>query len=124
MRPLQPVKVSVLQGSGGASACSRECGIGVAHLLWSPDEITLRVFAVKCRELGELLLRLDAFGDDVAAERARHAGDRAHNGMATLIVKLTHEALIDFQRVECEPVQMAEVGIARAEIVERNTYVC
>ena len=66
-----------------------------------------------------LVLRLDALGDRVDAERPRQADDRRDDGArAGVGIDAADEGAVDLQLLEREVDEVAEVGIAGAEIVD------
>ncbi|MNY43724.1 hypothetical protein D3C86_1787030 [compost metagenome] len=70
-------------------------------------------------EKRQLLLGLDAFGDDIQIEAPAQADDRAdQGGIVGVIAQATNERLIDFQHIDGEPAQIAQAGISGAEVID------
>ena len=68
-----------------------------------------------------LRLRLDPFGDHLEPEIVRHGDQRAHDGGVLGVVgDVAHEAAVDLDAREREAREIAQRGIAGAEIVERE----
>src|SRR5438552_13603327 len=63
--------------------------------------------------------RLDAFGGDLELQAARNRDNRTRNGRVPRIaVDVAHERLVDLEPVELEALEVAEIGIAGAEVVD------
>src|SRR2546429_73539 len=63
------------------------------------EEIALRVLAAQASQIGDLLERLDAFGDDGQAQGSRHLDDGAHDGgVAILVLDARNERAVDLER--------------------------
>src|SRR5438105_1458553 len=90
------------------------------HALRLADQPALCVMRPQFAQLRELLRRLHPFGDDVAMQGTGHADDGTDDGEAARIIELAYETLVDLDRVERQFVQVAQVRITCAEIVERN----
>ena len=85
------------------------------------EVVSLPVTAPQPAQQGGLLRVLDPLGDDAQAERRREAEDRPHDAqVATLGLKTGHEAAVDLEAVDGERLEMAERGVAGAEIVEAD----
>src|SRR5438105_1961670 len=67
-----------------------------------------------------LLRGLDALGDDVDAQAAPEVDDRADD-LAAFSLRALHERRIDLQLVDREAMQIAERGVAGAEVVDSKT---
>jgi len=81
---------------------------------------------VRAAELPEqlvLLRSLDAFGDGLEVEHSRQFDDRGDElAVAVGAVGGVDEALVDLELIGRQPADVAERGIAAAEIVERDPY--
>ncbi len=67
--------------------------------------------------------RLDALSRDLQPETMPHRRDRAHDGRVVRVVRqVAHERLIDLQAVQREALQVAEAGVAGAQIIDRQAY--
>ena len=66
-----------------------------------------------------LFRRLDTFADDPQLEQVRQFDDLGDDGVAGLVVtKVRNKALVDFDVVDWELLEVGERGIASAEIVK------
>ncbi len=66
-----------------------------------------------------MILRLDAFRDDVQIELVRHADDRFDEGSVFLVTfDVLREVLVDLERIDREQLQVTEGGIPRPEIID------
>jgi hypothetical protein len=85
------------------------------------EQKTLHHVAFELPQTGKLLDGFDAFGDDLHVEPAAEVSDRAdHLGAGVFAVETGHEALVNLDDVEREVEQIAERGVARAEVVEAD----
>ena len=86
-------------------------------------QIALHRVAAFLGEEGELLLGLDALGDDrhfeAVAEADHGADDR---GRLRIAAEIDDEGAVDLDLVERERLQIAQRGIAAAEIVHRDAH--
>ncbi len=85
-------------------------------------DIALNMAGAVLLDQVELVLGFDPLGHGLHAQRLGEADDRAHD-RAVVVARFgraTHEALVDFDLVERCGAQIAERGIAGAEIVERQ----
>ena len=88
---------------------------------WTRKEIALGELAPERPDLPELLLRLDAFGDDRHADLARQLANGDRNLRLSLaIAHASHEALVDLDGVERQLVQVLERRVPGPEIVDMN----
>ena len=87
------------------------------------DEVTLHGVASLFSEETELLLGFHAFGDDRHFKTVTEANDRAHDRRRLRIASKIHDkGAVDLDLVERERLQIAQRGVAAAEIVHRNSY--
>ena len=85
------------------------------------EEESLRVSAAKVGEARELSLGFDAFGDDVEVECVDHADHGADKGVGgEVTAEGFDEAAVDLECAEWEVLEVAERGVARAEVVDRE----
>src|SRR5256885_298105 len=88
----------------------------------SSIRISSAASSVRGEEL-QLLLRLDAFGDDLEPELAAHRDDgRADRGVIRVPPEIRHERAVDLERLDREMLEVRERGVAGAEIVDRDVY--
>ena len=88
------------------------------------DEVALHLRAAfRAHPIG-LLLGLDAFGGRRHAQADAEPGDGAHDGEGVHIGRrqIADEAAIDLDLVEGKLAQIAQRGIAGAEIVQRDAH--
>src|SRR5689334_3214952 len=91
-------------------------GLGLAH------QPALRVTAAEPVQDLTLLALLDAFGNEAAIERAGHRHDDADQRDPARPVERFDETLVELDLVAIESQQRAELGIARAEVVECDMH--
>src|ERR1700761_6669072 len=87
------------------------------------DQIALHRVAALVGQEGKLLQRLDTFGHQRHAEAMAeidHGGD--DRGRLWVAAEIDDESAVDLDLVERERLQVAERGIAGAEIVHRDTH--
>ena len=65
---------------------------------------------------------LHAFGDDDQAEIVGEADDVGADGLGAPVAELADQAPVDLDRAQMQAVEVAEAGIAGAEIVERDGH--
>src|SRR4051794_14972820 len=83
----------------------------------------LAVFRAQLAEARELLLRLDALGDDFHTERLRHAQHGAHDRAVALVLpQPAHERAVDLDDVEREALEISERRVAGPEVVQRQAH--
>ena len=79
----------------------------------------LRGVASEAAQLGELLARLDSFGDRPKTERVGQGDDGRDDGrVARVTAQPVDEGLVDLQHVDGEAAEVAERRVAGAEIVD------
>src|SRR6267154_1557020 len=87
------------------------------------DEITLHRVAALLGEEAELLLGLDALGDDRHFQAVAEVDDGANDRRRLRAAAEVHdEGAVDLDLVERERLQIAQRGIAAAEIVHRDAH--
>lgn len=87
-------------------------------------EISLREVTTGCHEVSFLAFGFHPFGDAVHPEGIGDADDGGHNGrIVGFAVDMVDEGLIDFDRMNGEPLQIAEAGVTGAEIIDGNRRV-
>ena len=85
------------------------------------DEVTLHGVASLFSEETELFLGFHAFGDDRHFKTVTEANDRAHDRRRLRIASKIHDkGAVDLDLVERERLQIAQRGVAAAEIVHRE----
>ena len=94
---------------------------GFHRRYWPRHQVALYLVASFLAQAIELFLRLDPLGHHRGAEHCGHLQDRSQHVPGALFAKL-NEAAVDLDRVERKARQIAERGIAGAEIVQRNAY--
>ena len=71
----------------------------------------------------QLLVRFDAFSNHALLEAFPHVNDGSHDGsVLEIATDLVHEGLVNFQDINGKPLQIAEAGIAGAEVIHRKVY--
>ncbi len=66
---------------------------------------------------------LDALGDGLQVQRARHLDDGLHDGAVVGVgVDVAHEGLVDLERVQREALEVAQRRVAGAEVVQRQPH--
>ena len=86
-----------------------------------PDQRALQVVAAPVRQHRGGCLVLHPFGDGLQAEPLREIDQRAHEGAVVLGAhQVLHEGAVDLEDVDAELAQVAERGVAGAEIVDRD----
>ena len=68
------------------------------------------------------LQRFHALRDDPQLEAPGHADHRGHNGRIVAAADLTDEQLIDLEGIDWKLEQIAQAGVARAEVIDRHLY--
>jgi hypothetical protein len=98
-------------------ACERSFGFGRGRRLG--EQVALHFIAGMVAEKGELVFRLHTLGGDRFAEAAAECDDRFDDGVSVGFgTDVTHERLVDFDAVKREVLEVAEAGIASAEVVD------
>src|SRR3954451_8905923 len=106
---------------GETAAMQREQLQHLVGRLCGAEQIALHLRAPERAQQALLLLGLDAFGGGGHAARGRQIDDGLHDaGGAVGAGDVADEATVDLDLVEREAVQIAQRGIAGAEIVERD----
>src|SRR4051794_377997 len=97
-------------------------GLELARRLWPAEVIPLQEVALERDQALELALRLDALGHRPHAERAGHADDRRDDRRVALSVlaEVVDEGAVDLDHLDRVLAQVAERGVARAEVVEHE----
>src|SRR4051794_25484086 len=88
--------------------------------LWPGDLIALGEVAAEAPQRGQLLRRLDAFGDGGHPEDGSQVDDGLDDGLGRGILDRRGEAAVELEHVEREVLQPGERGVAGAEVVERQ----
>ena len=93
--------------------------------LGAPKQVALQLVAVVVSQEVELLLGLDPLRHDRKAKAVRHRDDGVRQlGVVAVAGDFGHKAAIDLDAAKGEASQVAERGLARAKVVERegNTH--
>jgi hypothetical protein len=86
------------------------------------DQRTLQVVAIPLRQQGRRLLVLHPFSHGFQPEPARQVDQRVHKGaIIARFDDVTHEGAVNLDDVHAELAQIAERGMAGAEIVDGDT---
>ena len=105
----------------GAAACYHGFDLAGWHGLAEIE--ALHLFA-SCEGNGvQLIKRLDAFGDRAHLHLLRKSRNRMDDGDAVLalrVVEVGNERAVDLDLIEREAAQIAERGVSRTEIIERE----
>ncbi|GCC44573.1 hypothetical protein chiPu_0028521, partial [Chiloscyllium punctatum] len=87
------------------------------------DQIALHRVAAFLGKEGELGLGLDAFGDDRHFKAVAEIDHRAHDrGRLRIAAEIDDEGAVDLDLVERKRLQIAQRGIAAAEIIHRDAH--
>src|ERR1044072_5715046 len=90
---------------------------------WLGEEESLSVFAFQQAKQGDLIFGLDSFGDDVHIQIARQHDDGTHDLRILVVLRhATDEGAVYLQSRDGEAVQVAEGGVACAEVVHAQLY--
>ena len=101
----------------------RDHGVDLARVDRRAEVVALRQATAFGVEHRELLGALDALGDRVEAEAAAEAEERAQDRLrARIVLQRADEGAVELDLVEREAAQIAERGMADAEIVERDPH--
>jgi hypothetical protein len=85
------------------------------------EQIALHRRAAMLGQEARLLVALDAFRHHAQAEVAGHRQDRLHDrGAVGVVRRVAHEALVDLQLVQRHLLQVGQVRVAGAEVVDRE----
>src|SRR6476619_3503623 len=88
---------------------------------WPAEAIALALAAARQPKHVRLLLGLDALGDQAERQAVAHADDCTDDRHGLHIERqAADEGLVDLDLVDWEAADIAERGIARTEIVERD----
>src|SRR5439155_22528880 len=83
----------------------------------------LRVVGTELVQARDLPLGLDALGDDLEAQRARHAQHGTDDrGVPVVAAEPADERAVDLDDVEREALEVSERGVAGPEVVERQPH--
>ena len=116
-RRFSPLSTGLLPLQTGSAPISLRA-VGGAHRLAESE--ALREFAAKLRQFDRVRFGLRALGDDVHAEIMRHGDHRAQDRPGARRRRSGDQRRVDLERVEMIALEMAERGVAGAEIVERR----
>ena len=100
-------------------------GKGLDRSRWqrASQEVALRDIAAKIAQEGEDALALDALGDDLEPEVVAEHDGRTNNCLvAGVRLDVTDEGVVDLEDVDRKPLQIAERGVAAAEVVDREPH--
>src|SRR5690606_13367914 len=87
------------------------------------EQETLHLAASGVLQEGQLRLGLHALGDDAQTHGVRQPDDGVDDGRVVGIDHhVAHEALVDLERVDGQPLEVGQRRIARAEVVDRHAY--
>ncbi len=110
----------ILIGLPGVAVPIQQSG-DVARRDRPAEQIALHFRAADFAHPGELLFRLDAFRQRGNAKARSKIGDRLHDRPAIpALAKFGNEGPVDLDLVEGKRAQIAQPGIAGAEIIHRN----
>ncbi len=106
----------LVSGEMGGRAASEPGGLRIFR---SSKIIPLDFVRAEFADDIELVGGFDAFGDDAEVEFAGHGDDGAdEGGSAEGGIDLFHEGAVDFEAVDGELLEVAEGGVAGAEVVD------
>src|ERR1035441_2345901 len=90
---------------------------------WLAQQETLDLVATERTDDRQLVFGFDALGRGRKMQAMRQAYDRLHQGLrAGGPVDAPHEALVDFQVVNRQTLQVTERRVTRAEIVDGDAH--
>ena len=113
--------MSGLSGGSGGAAAVGEPLLEVGRGNRVADQKALHVIAAMFGDEGQLLCGFDPLSGDLHVQAFAQLRDGAHDRHAAGIVgQLPHEGPVDLDPADRKAVEVAERGIARAEIVERD----
>ena len=103
------------------AALGQELPRDLLERLRRAQQVALDLGAAERAHVGELLLGLDALDGGDHVEAVREAGDALDDRERALLVRdVLHERAVDLDLVEREAAQVAQAGVAGAEIVHRE----
>src|ERR1039458_3192657 len=101
----------------------QEKPLDLRDTLRGTKQIVLHLRATQLSNMLQLLGCFDAFGDDPHVEISSEIGDGADDGAGFIFVRQTgNEAAIDLNFAEWKTQQIAERGVASAEIIHRKLH--
>ena len=87
------------------------------------EEVTLTFGTAVGLKESELFLRFDALGDDALIEVLAHVNDGADDGRIAVVAgDLMYKGLVNLEGVDGKLAEMAQAGIAGAEVVHSKVY--
>jgi len=87
------------------------------------EELALSFRAALGLKVGPLFWRFDALGNHQVLEALSHANDRAHDRRVIGIGRdLVDKRLVNFQDINGKLPEIAQAGIAGAEVIHRKVY--
>ena len=111
------------RGHSGSRAGRLPCKERVNRLGWLrlAEEVSLPLRAALMPQMVEFLPRLDALGGRRHVQTAAQTNDRAHDGHGILVgTEIADEGPVNLDLVEGKTAQIAERGVAGAEVVHRD----
>ena len=84
--------------------------------------VALGLIAAMALEEGHLFAGFHAFGDNLLVEAFGHGDHPADDGVVGSGGDVVHERLADFQIIDGKHFQIAEAGIARAEVIRSEAH--
>src|ERR1700674_156897 len=85
--------------------------------------VSLNFVTVVSLKKRQLFLRFDTLGDDPQLEASSHADHRGHDGgLVGSGGDLADERLVDLEGVDRKLSQIAQAGVARPEVVDRQLH--
>src|SRR5882724_3025936 len=96
---------------------------GLVHTHRLRKEVTLTAMTEQLPQQGHLLLGLDTLGYDIHSQVLRQHQDRPNDFNVFFVIHdARNEGTVDLQRVDGEPVQVAERRITRTKVVNAEPY--
>ena len=90
---------------------------------WAAVVIALTLIASLSDDVGLLLCRLDAFGNDLHIKAATQLDDGANDGCVVFVNQdILNEAAVDLDLVQRQAAQVTERGVAGTKIVDCNLH--
>jgi len=90
---------------------------------WAAEFVPLRLVALLSQEKLQLLRRLNSLSNDPQVKASGHGDNRAYDRVSVgRVGNLANEGLINFEGIERKLSKIAQAGVARAEVVHRDTH--
>jgi len=116
-----PIRCSKQNRSRDASVCRVQERGELFRRHWPAEIVPLRLITLVSPEERHFCPGFHAFGHDPQIQTPAHADDSVHEtGLVGRTCNLTHERWVDLERVDREPSEVAQTGISRPEVIDRQ----